>query len=85
MIELTDISRYDTRGFRKSLVLRHVNLAVREGEFTTTVGPSGSGKSTLLHILGVLDEASGGTYAFERPSPAVDLSRVSRGRSSRIS
>ena len=65
MIELTDISKYHSRGLRKSWVLRHVDLSVREGEFTTIVGPSGSGKSTLLHILGMLDEPSGGTYTFD--------------------
>ena len=65
MIELTDISKYHSRGLRKAWVLRHVDLTVREGEFTTIVGPSGSGKSTLLHIIGMLDEASGGTYAFD--------------------
>lgn len=65
MIELQSISKYYSRALRKYWVLRHVDLSIREGEFLTIVGPSGSGKSTLLNILGLLDEPSGGTYAFD--------------------
>lgn len=65
MIDLQDISKYYSRALRKHWVLRDIGLSVREGEFVTVVGPSGSGKSTLLHILGLLDEPSGGEYRFD--------------------
>ena len=65
MIELRGISKYYPQGLQKTWVLRHVDLTVRAGEFVTVIGPSGSGKSTLLHILGLLDEPSGGEYFFE--------------------
>ena len=65
MIELRSISKHYPQGLQKTWVLRHVDLTVERGEFVTVVGPSGSGKSTLLHLLGLLDEPSGGEYRFE--------------------
>lgn len=41
-------------------VLRKVNLSIEQGESIAILGASGSGKTTLLHMLGTLDEASGG-------------------------
>jgi putative ABC transport system ATP-binding protein len=40
--------------------LAGVDFAVSKGEFVAIMGPSGSGKSTLLHLLGGLDQPSGG-------------------------
>ena len=41
-------------------VLNHVDLSVLRGEVVAIVGSSGVGKSTLLHMLGALDEPTGG-------------------------
>ena len=41
-------------------VLLGVDFEVARAERVAIVGSSGSGKSTLLHLLGGLDEASGG-------------------------
>ncbi len=44
-------------------VLHGIDLDMARGEFAALIGPSGSGKSTLLNILGLLERASGGSYA----------------------
>ena len=41
-------------------VLKDINFTVSAGEFLVIQGPSGAGKSTLLHILGGLDNPTGG-------------------------
>ena len=64
MIKLKDIEKYYSNKFVKTWVLRQINLEIKEGEFITIMGPSGAGKSTLLHIIGMLDDASGGEYYF---------------------
>ena len=43
--------------------LRHVELAVADGEFLALVGPSGAGKSTLLRIIAGLEDATEGTLS----------------------
>jgi len=37
-----------------------LDLDIRTGDLVSIMGPSGSGKTTLLHILGCLDNISGG-------------------------
>jgi len=68
MITMKNIERHYSNGFVKTWVLRQISLDIEEGEFVTIMGPSGAGKSTLLHIMGMLDDASGGEYHFlEQP------------------
>jgi len=64
MISVRNLTKSYSQGLRKTTILDEVSFDVREGEFVSVMGPSGSGKSTLLHILGMLDEPTGGSYTF---------------------
>lgn len=46
-------------------VLTHVDLDIREKDFTVVMGASGSGKSTLLYALSGMDKATSGQVLFQ--------------------
>jgi putative ABC transport system ATP-binding protein len=60
IIEIKNLSKvYDVKTI-PVYALNGIDLAFREGEFTSIVGPSGSGKTTMLNLLGGLDSPTGG-------------------------
>lgn len=62
MIEIKNIKKTYKTGDIEFEALRSVSFTIKDGEFVAIMGPSGSGKSTLMHILGALDNPTGGTY-----------------------
>lgn len=52
-------------------VLVDVSFELDAGQSLAIVGPSGCGKSTLLHILGTLDEPTGGRRLIDGDDPAT--------------
>ena len=64
----------------KTKVLKGVDLSISKGEFVCIFGESGSGKSTLLNILGLLDDATIGTYKLD----GVDIRKLSKKESAFI-
>jgi sulfate transport system ATP-binding protein len=53
-----------TKSFGEAVVLRDVNLEVREGELLALLGPSGCGKTTLLRVIAGLERPDGGSVRF---------------------
>ncbi|HXH83090.1 MAG TPA: putative 2-aminoethylphosphonate ABC transporter ATP-binding protein, partial [Candidatus Tectomicrobia bacterium] len=61
--------------FGSVVALRHVSLAVAEGEFVCFLGPSGCGKTTLLRIIAGLERQSAGVVRLA----GRDVSRLPPG------
>ena len=40
-----------TAGYEQTVVLRDVNLTIREHDFIGIIGPNGGGKTTLLKVI----------------------------------
>lgn len=56
LLELKDVSKYyKLKGSEKFYALKHINIALKEGELVSIIGESGSGKSTLMNLIGGLD------------------------------
>ena len=80
MIRLENIEKRYDLGEVQVHALQEIQLEIKRGEFVAIMGPSGSGKSTLLNILGILDNATRGSYYLED----YDITRLSDKEQARI-
>ncbi len=79
VVQLTDLRR-SFPGPPEVHAVRGVDLRIERGEYVSIIGPSGSGKSTLLHLLGLLDQPTGGEYLLD----GEDVSTLSERRRSTV-
>ena len=49
-----------SKAFGANVVLKNIDLVIKEGEVVAVIGPSGSGKSTLLRCLNMLEKPNRG-------------------------
>ena len=71
------------KAYGPTLVLRGVDLPLRERDVTCVVGPSGSGKTTLLRCMALLTEPTAGTVLMRdqvvaTPKPDRGTQRAAR-------
>lgn len=60
-ITLSNIHKH----YEDNVIIKGLNLTIREGEFVALVGPSGCGKSTLLRMIAGLESINGGEIALD--------------------
>jgi len=72
VISVHELTKHYVMGDQTVPVLHGVTLDVMPGEFVALTGPSGSGKSTFMHLLGCLDQPTGGQLLVN----GTDVSRV---------
>lgn len=65
IIEVKNLQKTYRNDEVETPALRGVSFNIEKGDFISIMGPSGSGKSTLLHLLGFLDQPTGGEYFFK--------------------
>lgn len=67
-------------GYGRKVVVRNINLRLREGEITALLGPNGAGKTTLmLTLCGLLPKNGGRVEICGKPSGRTAVQRNRQG------
>lgn len=69
LLEAQQLSKVFDQETSQITALKAADLRLQQGEALVILGNSGSGKSTLLHILGTLDQPSGGQLLIDGENP----------------
>src|SRR3989344_3527875 len=73
MIRAEKLVKSYGEGELRLVVLKHLDIEIKTGEFVAIIGPSGAGKSTLLYQLSLLDEPTGGeVYIDDKPTSKLN-------------
>ena len=73
LVVAVELSRRFGSGSAVVQAVRRATCEIVPGDRIALVGPSGSGKSTLLHLLGGLDDPTGGTVSWPALGARADL------------
>ncbi len=65
-ILIEDLCKSYVEGERHRVIIDHLALSIRRGEFVALLGRSGSGKSTLLNLLSGIARPDGGDIRIEK-------------------
>ncbi|MBS1888901.1 MAG: ABC transporter ATP-binding protein [Actinobacteria bacterium] len=64
-------------GYKKTAIIRGVDVAVSKGEVVTVIGPNGAGKSTLLKsVMGLLEPMAGSISLGGEPIGGLPANKV---------
>jgi len=77
LIQVNDLRKTYVRGAEQINAVDGINLEIHQHDYVAFVGPSGSGKTTLLHLLGCLDNPTGGSLKVEGNTVYEDNSSMS--------
>ena len=80
IIELQNVTKsFQESLFRQRIILKDINLTIKEGDFVILRGASGAGKSTLIKIILGLQKANSGSVQLFGKSPKSPLSKLEVG------
>lgn len=67
-----------TKSFKKTEVLKGIDLTIEKGTMLALLGPNGAGKTTTVRILATLLEADGGSISVGGHDPKTEADAVRR-------